>query len=209
MGRSWKQSSSTRAASSSTRRNTRGSALSLVPHTRDYLFWKHAHGDLDLFASLKGRYKDAWGRVRPGLTLMQGIGVEIERLSRGFRIVLCGQYGREIMELLDRSDLSAYFASRATQDEYRITKPDPRFFERICEREGLESGRCIMVGDRMDKDVIPAKLLGMGTVFVRSGVYKNQKARTPDELPDLTLEGVEGLADAISGRWRGKLRPIT
>ena len=177
------------------------SVQSFCPHTRDYLFWKYAAGDVDRFVEIKSRYQQAWKLKRPGLDLMNGIEAELRTLASRFSVVLCGQYGGELMDLLDRAGLFRYFRSRRTQDDYGVTKPDPRYFEQICVREELTPEACIMVGDRIDKDIIPAKMLGMGTVFVRTGIYRRQKIRTPDELPDMVLDGVEGMADAITQRW--------
>jgi ribonucleotide monophosphatase NagD (HAD superfamily) len=44
-----------------------------------------------------------------------------------------------------------------------------------------------MVGDRIDKDIIPAKMIGMKTIRIKSGIHKNQEPRTPDEMPDLSI----------------------
>jgi len=181
--------------------DTEESVQSHCPHTRDYIFWKRARGDIALFASIKARYAEEWKQAKPPLALMKGVETEIPALAERFRLVLCGQYGGEIMELLDQCGLAGYLSSRATQDDYSVTKPDPRYFEQICRRDGLDPEACIMVGDRIDKDVIPAKTVGMGTVFVRTGIYKNQRARCPSELPDLVLEGVERMARAIAEKW--------
>ena len=45
----------------------------------------------------------------------------------------------------------------------------------------------IMVGDRIDKDIIPAKLIGMKTIRIRTGIHKNQEPRTPDEIAEITV----------------------
>jgi ribonucleotide monophosphatase NagD (HAD superfamily) len=39
-----------------------------------------------------------------------------------------------------------------------------------------------MVWDRIDKDIIPAKMVGMKTVRIRTGIHKTQEARTPEEM---------------------------
>ena len=44
-------------------------------------------------------------------------------------------------------------------------------------------------------------LAGMGTVFVRTGIYRTQQPRTLEEVPDITLPGLSGLAEAIIRRW--------
>ncbi len=56
-----------------------------------------------------------------------------------------------------------------------------------------------MVGDRIDKDIIPAKLLGMKTILIRVGLHRNQQPRIPFEVPDAELNSVAGLAETVSG----------
>ena len=54
-----------------------------------------------------------------------------------------------------------------------------------------------MAGDRIDKDIIPAKQLGMRTILVRSGIHRNQQPRIPYEVPDSELKTVSGLAAEV------------
>jgi ribonucleotide monophosphatase NagD (HAD superfamily) len=54
-----------------------------------------------------------------------------------------------------------------------------------------------MVGDRIDKDVIPAKQVGMRTIVVRVGLHRHQQPRIPFEIPDRELNSVVGLAEAV------------
>ena len=49
-------------------------------------------------------------------------------------------------------------------------KHDVRIFLRACEDLDVSPAECIMVGDRIDNDIYPAKLLGMGTVLFRTAV---------------------------------------
>ncbi|MBU1319069.1 MAG: HAD hydrolase-like protein [candidate division Zixibacteria bacterium] len=53
------------------------------------------------------------------------------------------------------------------------------------------------VGDRIDKDIVPARLLRMKTVLVRGGLHRHQQPRIPYETPDIELHGITGLANAI------------
>ena len=135
------------------------------------------------------------------LVLMKGIDTELIALSGHFKLVLAGQYGPAVYELLDRHGIGGLFANRLSQADFTITKPDPRYVQEIARRAGLDSRECVMVGDRIDKDVIPARQNGMGTVLVRTGIHRNQMPRTPDEIPDIDLPGVEGMAGSIMERW--------
>jgi len=56
---------------------------------------------------------------------------------------------------------------------------------------------CILVGDRLDKDVAPAKARGMATIQFRSGRYRKQRPRFPAETPDLVVTDVRELQAAI------------
>ena len=122
-------------------------------------------------------------------------------LAERFPIILAGQYGPEVYDLLEGHGLGDVLANRLSQRDFPITKPDPRYVALIAERSGVAPASCIMVGDRIDKDIIPAKQNGMGTVFVRTGIYRTQQPRTLEEVPDITLPGLSGLAEAIIRRW--------
>jgi len=56
---------------------------------------------------------------------------------------------------------------------------------------------CILVGDRLDKDIAPAKAAGMATVQFRSGRYRRQHPRTGAETPDAVATDVPELEAAI------------
>lgn len=55
----------------------------------------------------------------------------------------------------------------------------------------------VMIGDRLDNDIIPAKRIGMKTIWIRWGRYSVMEPRTPDEVPDATLGDVREVLDAV------------
>ena len=55
-----------------------------------------------------------------------------------------------------------------------------------------------MVGDRLDKDIAPAKALGMVTIRFRTGRHRRQKPRCPAEMPDAEVTDVSELEAAIA-----------
>src|SRR6478752_1631987 len=57
---------------------------------------------------------------------------------------------------------------------------------------------CIFVGDRLDKDIAPAKARGMATIQFRSGRYRRQRPRTAAETPDAVVTDVGELEAAIA-----------
>ena len=78
-----------------------------------------------------------------------------------------------------------------------IAKPSPLFFRMIL--DGIYVGReeAVMVGDRLDYDIFPAKLLRMKTVRVLLGPYRRQKPILPFYEPDLCIGDLSQLPEAL------------
>lgn len=168
------------------------------PSVYQYVFWKALKQDMTLFDQLYVSYLGQWRQRRPPLALTDGLEPELTAICEKFKVGIAGQYGQELLELLEEHSLLECFTYRLTQDDLATTKPDLRFFESIVKRCGVDPRECIMVGDRIDKDMIPAKLLGMKTILIRTGLHRNQQPRIPFELPDAELESISGLAQIVS-----------
>jgi len=168
-----------------------------APAAYKYVFWKHLRPDRERFDALYARATALYRERMPPFKLMDGIAGEVRALSADFRLGIAGQYRSDILDTLDASGIRDCFASLLTQEHFAITKPDPRYLEQIARAMDADPAACIMVGDRIDKDVIPARQLGMKTVRIRVGLHRNQQPRTPDEIPDAELDGVIGLAEAV------------
>ena len=79
-------------------------------------------------------------------------------------------------------------------------------WERL-EREGLAdfftrdldlpAAYCIFVGDRLDRDIAPARAAGMATIQFRTGRWRKQRPRTDAETPDEVVTDVAELEAAI------------
>ena len=72
-------------------------------------------------------------------------------------------------------------------------KPDPRIFETALEKAGCPPHEAVMIGDRLDNDVAPAKALGMKTVRVRQGFGVLQSPRSEADTPDFEIGSLSEL----------------
>ena len=61
----------------------------------------------------------------------------------------------------------------------------------------LPAAECILVGDRLDRDIAPAKARGMATIRFRTGRHRRQKPRSSAETPDAEATDVPELERAI------------
>jgi HAD superfamily hydrolase (TIGR01549 family) len=167
-----------------------------VPNLYAWILWKRCPEDA-WYAYARTEMRERWRERKPPLKLMSGLSEVLPGLSNSCRIGILGQYGSELTEFLDTANLLRYFSFRSTQDGFAITKPDPRYFEQILEYAGVKPEASIMVGDRIDKDVIPAKTISMKTIRMRVGLHRHQEPRTPDERPDAEISRLEELPMAV------------
>jgi FMN phosphatase YigB (HAD superfamily) len=101
-------------------------------------------------------------------------------------------------ERLKRAGIGDLLAYQGLSGETGFRKPDPRAFISAAEALGVAPAECIMVGDRIDNDIAPAKALGMATILFKTGRHRRQQPRSSAEAPDAEVRDVRELEAAIS-----------
>lgn len=89
--------------------------------------------------------------------------------------------------------LRQYFDVIVASAEIGYAKPDKEIFEKAFELAKCTAEESVMVGDRLDNDIIPAKALGMKTVWVKNGLAKSQDAALGDGLADYQIGSLSEL----------------
>lgn len=167
---------------------------SFAPNAYRAVVWRLCAGDQDLVASLG----ELWFAHRE-FQLRPGIGDVLARLQhRGTLLGLAANQPSRIIAVLDELGVGQYFTHRGVSGHHGYRKPDVRLFLRACENLGIEPEECVMVGDRIDNDIVPAKLLGMRTVLFRTGRHIGQQPRSIDELPNFEVWTVDELEAALN-----------
>ena len=161
-----------------------------------------------LAAPNQGLCEQAFARVRARsaardlFELREGIAGLLERLhARGLRLGLAANQPAAALDRLDRAGIGHYLHHREVSGMHGFNKPDPRLFLRACDDLGVRPDECVMVGDRIDNDIVPAKWLGMRAILFRTGRHIDQQPRSWRELPDMEVHDVPGLEaslDALS-----------
>ncbi|MBQ3168432.1 MAG: HAD family hydrolase, partial [Clostridia bacterium] len=77
--------------------------------------------------------------------------------------------------------------------EAGCTKPDRAIFELALKAAGCEAEESVMVGDRLDNDMLPAKEIGMKTVWIRTGLSKVQPLTFGKGIYDIQIESLREL----------------
>jgi HAD superfamily hydrolase (TIGR01662 family) len=122
----------------------------------------------------------------------------LRRLSeRGLRLGIVANQPAAIVPRLERAGIAQFFAYTGISGTTGLRKPDPRAFQAAAEALDAAPSDCIMVGDRIDNDIAPAKALGMAAILFRSGRHRKQRPRTSAEAPDTIVTDVPELEAAI------------
>jgi len=75
-------------------------------------------------------------------------------------------------------------------------KPSSLIVEMALERLGLPADNCLMVGDRLETDILMGKKAGISTALVLSGVTRRDDLAHSSILPDYTLESIADITAA-------------
>lgn len=81
--------------------------------------------------------------------------------------------------------------------EEGVEKPDPKIFQVALERANCRPANAVMIGDRIDNDIFPAKKAGMRTIWIRQGFGGMAENLTAEETPDHCVENLRELADYL------------
>lgn len=81
--------------------------------------------------------------------------------------------------------------------EEGVAKPDRRIFDIALERAGVKPEETFMIGDRVDNDIVPAKKIGMRTMWIRQGFGGLWKIESDDELPDFIADDIPEIASIL------------
>jgi putative hydrolase of the HAD superfamily len=174
---------------------------SYAPNTYQAMVFHLCAGDARLASEVHRHFETSSPerqRVRGGIELRPGIDDLIRDLSAsGLLLGLAANQPVKVIEDLDRFGIGRYFAHREVSGHHGYHKPDVRLFLRACEDLGVRPEECLMVGDRIDNDIFPAKLLGMTAVLFRTGRHIAQQPRSIREVPDHEVWSVGELRAAL------------
>jgi putative hydrolase of the HAD superfamily len=117
--------------------------------------------------------------------------------ERGLKLGIVANQPEAARERLARAGIGELFDHHGLSGVTGFRKPDPRAFTAATGALGVSPSDCIMVGDRIDNDIVPARALGMAAIQFRSGRHRRQRPRSPAEEPHAVVTDVPELEAAI------------
>lgn len=86
--------------------------------------------------------------------------------------------------------IGKYIDLSVSSAETGIAKPDPAIFRLALEQANCAAENAVMIGDRLDNDIIPAKQLGMHTIWVRQGLGGMADIKNAENIADHTVKSI-------------------
>jgi HAD superfamily hydrolase (TIGR01662 family) len=114
-------------------------------------------------------------------------------VEAGYRVGIAANQPEATEAVLHALDLP--LALVASSARWRLSKPDPAFFGRICAELELSADEIAYVGDRLDNDIQPAAAAGMTAVFVRRGPWAFMQAADIDPSAVGAVATIESMAE--------------
>lgn len=118
-------------------------------------------------------------------------------LSKKYQIGIIANQLPGTAERLARHGILQYIGLVVASAEEGVAKPDPRIFEIALSRSGCLPEECIMIGDRIDNDILPANQMGMHTIWIKQGFGQYWNISDNFEKPNAVVNSLTELSDLL------------
>lgn len=117
----------------------------------------------------------------------------LKTLSEKYELGVIANQTDGLRERLERFGILQYFTHVISSWDVQIMKPDTRIYEYALKTSKCRPYEAVMIGDRLDNDVAPAKAVGMKTVWIKQGFGGLQTPLSEKDTPDYVIEGLSEL----------------
>ena len=108
----------------------------------------------------------------------------LDKLSKKYKLGIIANQGYGLKERMKTLGILKYFDYIISSWDYKVMKPDVKLFEIALKESGFKSSDTVMVGDRLDNDILPAKSIGMKTIWIKQGFGGMQVPIDDRYIPD-------------------------
>ncbi len=146
---------------------------------------KNQKGDLEVMKLLKVE-KPKWRHEDE--VLYDDTEACLEKLSSKYKIGVIANQSLGTAERLNHFGILKYIDLVVASAEEGVAKPDKRIFEIALGRAKCEPNQAVMIGDRIDNDIVPAKRLGMHTIWIKQGFGRFWNITNEEEMAEYEVD---------------------
>ena len=119
----------------------------------------------------------------------------LQRLSQKYKIGIIANQDFGTEQRLTDFNVHQYINLVIASAEEGVAKPDLRIFQIALARADCKPEEAVMVGDRIDNDIIPANKIGMTTVWIKQGFGSYAEPKTVEEQPDYIVNNLAEITE--------------
>ena len=119
----------------------------------------------------------------------------LKALSPKYKIGIIANQSLGTAERLEKFGIKKYIDLIIASAEEGVEKPDKRIFNIALSKASCNQENAVMIGDRIDNDIVPAKELGMKTIWIKQGFGKYWNITGENEIPDEEINSLSELKE--------------
>jgi HAD superfamily hydrolase (TIGR01549 family) len=124
----------------------------------------------------------------------------LRALTTSYKLGVIANQSVSSTERLTRWGLMPFVSTCLCSSELGLKKPEPAIFTLALERAECAPFEAVMIGDRLDNDIRPARSFGWKTIRVAQGFARFQSPRDSWDEPDLTTGSLAEVTPALIAR---------
>lgn len=117
----------------------------------------------------------------------------LKTLSNKYELGVIANQTDGLSERLESFGILQYFTHVISSWDVQVMKPDTRIYEYALKTSKCLPHEAVMIGDRLDNDIAPAKAVGMKTVWIKQGFGRLQTPLSEKDTPDYVIDSLLGL----------------
>lgn len=117
--------------------------------------------------------------------------------ERGYSIGIIANQALGTEKRLENWGFMKYIKLVIASAEEGVAKPDSEIFLRALNRADCLPENAVMIGDRIDNDIEPAKKLGMKTIWVRQGFSIYQQPENDIQTADHIVDSLRDILEIL------------
>jgi HAD superfamily hydrolase (TIGR01549 family) len=108
----------------------------------------------------------SWSEYRRLQPIRAGVPKALSALAGRYRLATLSNNVTRVRDLLAEYGVEHLFSAWGISQEVGRSKPDRELFDYVLDQAGCRPAEAMMVGDRLDNDILPAQKLGLMTALI-------------------------------------------
>ena len=121
----------------------------------------------------------------------------LKYLSINYKLGVVANQTLDALKLLKNTGINKYFRNFEVSESIGFAKPDERIFLYVMNMLEVSNEECIMIGDRIDNDIIPANNLNIYSIRIKTGRFTYQVPRDISEKPKYEIHNLLELQNIL------------